>query len=101
MVEPSQRCQRSLEKMAQYPKLGGRFQYLQAAVGNPKEESTRFFERPLWVDLYFLHPPKIAAMNVKTSPYQMSQVSKINLSISSSAISKEQSGISLSTTPRF
>ena len=46
MVEPSQRCQRSLEKMAQYPKLGGRFQYLQAAVGNPKEERTRFFERP-------------------------------------------------------
>jgi len=46
MVEPSQRCQRSLEKMAQYPKLGGRFQYLQAAVGNPKEERTPFFERP-------------------------------------------------------
>ena len=32
--------------MAQYPKLGGRFQYLQAAVGNPKEERTPFFERP-------------------------------------------------------
>jgi len=46
MVEPSQRCQRSLERMVQYPKLGGRFQYLQAAVGNPKEERTRFFERP-------------------------------------------------------
>ena len=46
MVEPSQRCQRSLEKMAQYPKLGGRFQYLQAAVGSPKEEYTQFFERP-------------------------------------------------------
>ena len=46
MVEPSQRCQRSLDKMAEYPKLGGRFQYLQAAVGNPKEERTPFFERP-------------------------------------------------------
>jgi len=46
MVEPSLRCQRSLERMVQYPKLGGRFQYLQAAVGNPKEERTRFFERP-------------------------------------------------------
>ena len=46
MVEPSQRCQRSLERMVQYPKLGGRFQYLKAAVGNPTEERTRFFERP-------------------------------------------------------
>ena len=46
MVEPSQSCQRSLNNMTQYPKLGGRFQYLQAAVGNPKEERTPFFERP-------------------------------------------------------
>jgi len=46
MVEPSQRCQRSLEKMARYPKLGGRFQYLQAAVGNPREKNIQFFERP-------------------------------------------------------
>lgn len=46
MIEPSQRCQRSLKKMTQYPKLNGRFQYLQSAVGNPKEENTRFFERP-------------------------------------------------------
>ena len=46
MVEPSQRCQRSLEKLAQYPKLENRFQYLQAAVGNPEHENTRFFDRP-------------------------------------------------------
>ena len=46
MVEPSQKCKRSLKKMAQYPKLDGRFKYLQAALGNPKEESTRFYERP-------------------------------------------------------
>ena len=46
MVEPAQRCRKSLEEMAQYPKLDGRFKYLQAALGNPKEESTRFYERP-------------------------------------------------------
>jgi FkbM family methyltransferase len=46
MVEPSQRCQRSLDRLAKYSKLDGRFQYLQAAVGNPKEEHTKFFERP-------------------------------------------------------
>ena len=46
MVEPSQKCQRSLDRLAKYSKLDGRFQYLQAAVGNPKEERTQFFERP-------------------------------------------------------
>ena len=46
MVEPSQRCKRSLEEMIRYPKLESRFQYLQAAVGNPEEEKTSFFERP-------------------------------------------------------
>jgi FkbM family methyltransferase len=46
MVEPSQKCHRSLDRLAKYSKLDGRFQYLQAAVGNPKEERTQFFERP-------------------------------------------------------
>lgn len=46
MVEPSKRCHRSLDSLSKYSKLTGRFHYLQAAVGNPKEESTRFFERP-------------------------------------------------------
>jgi FkbM family methyltransferase len=46
MVEPSQRCKRSLEEMIRYPKLESRFQYLQAAVGNPEDQKTRFFERP-------------------------------------------------------
>ncbi len=46
MIEPSQRCQRSLEKMTRDPKLESRFKYLQAAVGNPKRENNQFFERP-------------------------------------------------------
>ena len=66
MVEPSQRCQRSLEKMAQYPKLGGRFQYLQAAVGNPKEELTQFFERPFMGGSLFSSSSADCSYEVKT-----------------------------------
>jgi len=66
MVEPSQRCQRSLEKMAQYPKLGGRFQYLKAAVGNPKKESTPFFERPFMGGSLFSSSPEDCTYEVKT-----------------------------------
>jgi len=68
MVEPSQRCQRSLEKMAQYPKLGGRFQYLQAAVGNPKEERTPFFERPFMGGSLFSTSSADCSYEVKTLP---------------------------------
>jgi FkbM family methyltransferase len=46
MVEPSKKCQRSLEEMAKYPKLDGRFKYLLAAIGNPEQKHTRFYERP-------------------------------------------------------
>jgi len=66
MVEASQTCQRSLEKMAQYPKLEGRFQYLQAAVGNPKEELTRFFERPFMGGSLFSSSAEDGYYNVKT-----------------------------------
>jgi len=66
MIEPSLRCQRSLEKMAQYPKLGGRFEYLQAAVGNPKEEHTRFFERPFMGGSLFSSSAEDGHYNVKT-----------------------------------
>ena len=66
MVEPSQKCQRSLEKMAQYPKLEARFQYLQAAVGDPKKESTRFFERPFMGGSLFTSSPADCGYEVKT-----------------------------------
>jgi FkbM family methyltransferase len=66
MVEPAQRCKRSLEKMVQDPKLGGRFQYLQAAVGNPKEESTRFFERPFMGGSLFASSSADYGCEVKT-----------------------------------
>jgi FkbM family methyltransferase len=66
MVEPSKKCQRSLQKMAQYPKLGGRFQYLKAAVGNPKKESTRFFERPFMGGSLFASSPEDCSYEVKT-----------------------------------
>jgi hypothetical protein len=62
LVEPSQRCERSPERLAQYPKLEVGSQYLQAAVGNPKEDRTRFFERPFMGGSYFLHPPKMVTM---------------------------------------
>jgi FkbM family methyltransferase len=68
MVEPSKRCQRSLEKMVKYPKLGGRFQYLQAAVGNPREQSTRFFERPFMCGSLFSSSSQDCSYEVKTMP---------------------------------
>lgn len=46
MVEPSQRCRRSLEKLIVQPQLKHRFKYLQSAVCDPTKESTKFFERP-------------------------------------------------------
>ena len=46
MVEPSQRCRRSLEKLIEQPQLKPRFKYLQSAVSDPIMESTNFFERP-------------------------------------------------------
>jgi FkbM family methyltransferase len=66
MVEPSRSCQRSLEKMVQYPKLDARFQYLQAAVGNPKEKNTQFFERPFMGGSLFTSSPEDFGYEVKT-----------------------------------
>jgi len=66
MIEPSRRCRSSLEKMAQYPKLGGRFKYLQAAVGNPRKESTRFFERPFMGGSLFSSSAEDGHYDVKT-----------------------------------
>ena len=68
LVEPSQRCERSLKRLVQYPKLGGRFQYLQAAVGNPKEDRTRFFERPFMGGSLFSSSSEDAHYDVKVLP---------------------------------
>ena len=66
MVEPSQRCQRSLEKMVQDPKLGSRFKYLQAAVGNPNKERILFFERPFMGGSLFSSSSAACSYEVKT-----------------------------------
>jgi FkbM family methyltransferase len=66
MVEPSQRCSRSLERLVKYPKLGGRFQYLQSAVGNPRKQSTRFFERPFMGGSLFSSSSEDCSYEVKT-----------------------------------
>ena len=66
MVEPSQRCQRSLEKMVQDPRLGSRFQYLQAAVGNPNKERILFFERPFMGGSLFSSSSADNTYDVKT-----------------------------------
>ena len=73
MVEPSQRCQRSLEKMIQDPELSARFKYLQAAVGNPEEENARFFERPFMGGSLFSSSSADCSYEVKTLPYQMAK----------------------------
>jgi FkbM family methyltransferase len=46
LIEPSLRCRRSLEKLVTLPRLQNRFQYLQRAVGDPKEPLIKFFDRP-------------------------------------------------------
>jgi hypothetical protein len=46
--------------------LGGRFQYLQTAVGNPKKESTSFFERPFMGGSLFSSSPEDCSYEVKT-----------------------------------
>jgi FkbM family methyltransferase len=66
MVEPAQSCRKSLEEMAQYPKLDGRFKYVQAALGNPKEESTRFYERPFMGGSLFSSSPEDYNYEVRT-----------------------------------
>ena len=66
MVEPSQRCQRSLEEMAKYPKLDERFKYLQAAIGNPEEKHTRFYERPFMGGSLFSASSEDGHYDVKT-----------------------------------
>ena len=66
MVEPSQRCKRSLGRLAKYSKLAGRFQYLQAAVGNPKNERTRFFERSFMGGSLFSSSSADCSYEIKT-----------------------------------
>jgi FkbM family methyltransferase len=66
LVEPSKRCQRSLDSLAKYSKLDGRFQYLQAAIGNPKEERTPFFERPFMGGSLFSTSSANCSYEVKT-----------------------------------
>ena len=66
MVEPSHRCQRSLEEMAKYPRLAGRFKYLQAAIGNPEEKHTRFYERPFMGGSLFSSSAEDGYYDVKT-----------------------------------
>ena len=62
MVEPSQRCQRSLDKMVsiQNWEVGSNI-YKLPWVTQRKNE-LHFLNAHLWVVLYFLTPPQIAAM---------------------------------------
>lgn len=45
LVEPSPRCTLSLKNLVQQKKLGGRFTYLQGAIGLPGTQSTAFYDR--------------------------------------------------------
>jgi FkbM family methyltransferase len=46
LIEPSLRCRRSIEQLVESPKLKNRFQYLQRAIGDPKDKKIKFFDRP-------------------------------------------------------
>lgn len=45
MIEPSPKCNRSLEKLARQPHFKGRFLYLQKAIGRFDLQKTRFYDR--------------------------------------------------------
>jgi FkbM family methyltransferase len=45
LVEPSPRCIRSLKNLSNQKKLGGRFSYLQGAIGLPNAHMTPFYDR--------------------------------------------------------
>jgi FkbM family methyltransferase len=66
MVEPSRRCQRSLEKLVEPIKLKNRFKYLQSAVSNPKQEKTRFHDRPFMGGSLFESSSAECSYDVKT-----------------------------------
>lgn len=46
LIEPSLFCRRSLNNLISQPHLSGRFQYIQAAIGNPLDKTVNFFDRP-------------------------------------------------------
>ena len=45
LVEPSPRCTRSLKNLINQKKIGGRFSYLQGAIGLPNAEMAHFYDR--------------------------------------------------------
>lgn len=53
LIEPSLRCSRSLKELIRLPQLQNRFQYLQRAIGNPKETNIKFFDRPFMAGSIF------------------------------------------------
>jgi FkbM family methyltransferase len=46
MIEPSPRCKKSLQRMVNNLKLGGRFSFLQKVIDAPDKISTKFYDRP-------------------------------------------------------
>ena len=46
MIEPSLRCQKSLNKLINHPKLNGRFTYLQKLIDAPEKGTSFFYDRP-------------------------------------------------------
>ncbi len=53
LVEPSLRCQRSLQRLVQEKKINSRFNYLQRVVSDPREKKTKFFDRPFMAGSLF------------------------------------------------
>ena len=46
LIEPSTLCRISLKNLISQPKLSDRFKYLTGAIGNPKNQTLQFFDRP-------------------------------------------------------
>ena len=64
LIEPSPRCQRSLEQLVNQTLLKGRFKYLQKAIANPKLKSIDFFDRPYMASSVFESAQKDAKSQV-------------------------------------
>lgn len=53
MIEASSLCERSLDQLCKMDRLKGRFQYLKRAIGDPKQEMMKFFDRPFMASSKF------------------------------------------------
>jgi len=66
MIEPSLRCQKSLKKLINHPKLNGRFTYLQKLIDAPEKGTSFFYDRPHMASSRFILDEEEQPIRVST-----------------------------------